>query len=128
MRNTFLAATVVGFSSLTLMQPIWANSEILKIGVLTDMSGQFADMAGSGTVFSVERADSDGGTNIDGKPIQVIVADHQNKADVASALARKWFSEDGVDVIVNAAGSAVALAVVEMAKTYNKTALITGAL
>jgi branched-chain amino acid transport system substrate-binding protein len=128
MRNTFLAATVVGFSSLTLMQPIWANSEILKIGVLTDMSGTFADMAGSGTVFSVERAVSDVGTNINGKPIQVIVADHQNKADVASALARKWFSEDGVDVIVNAAGSAVALAVVEMAKTYNKTALITGAL
>lgn len=128
MKWVVLIAALAGFGGLLSPQPTLADSNVLKVGVLTDMSGLFADMSGSGTVFSAERAVADVGANINGKPIKVVVADHQNKADVASAIARKWFSEEGVDVIVNAAGSAVSLAVVEMAKTYNKAVLITGAL
>jgi len=128
MKWSALMATLAGLGGLLGSQPALADSNVLKVGVLTDMSGLFADMSGSGTVFSAERAVADVGASINGKPVKVVVADHQNKADVASAISRKWFSEEGVDVIVNAAGSAVALAVVEMAKTYNKTVLVTGAL
>ncbi|ABE37820.1 ABC-type branched-chain amino acid transport systems, periplasmic component [Rhodopseudomonas palustris BisB5] len=128
MRRGLVAAAVVSLFGAMAPQFAFGDSGSVKVGVLTDMSGTFADMSGSGTVFSVERAIADSGGNVGGKPIKLVVADHQNKADIASSIARKWFSEDGVDVIVNAAGSAVALAVVEMAKTYNKTALVTGAL
>lgn len=108
--------------------PVDAASDRLRIGVLTDMSGQFSDMSGSGSVFAVQRAVAEAGGQIGGKPIEVVFADHQNRADIASSIARKWFTEDGVDVIVNAAGSAVALATVPIATSANKVALVTGAL
>jgi branched-chain amino acid transport system substrate-binding protein len=60
--------------------------------------------------------------------IEIIQGGHQNKADIASALARKWFADEGVDIIVTAAGIAVALAVADIAKLANKTLLVTGAL
>ncbi|MEJ0071572.1 MAG: ABC transporter substrate-binding protein [Pseudomonadota bacterium] len=70
---------------------------------------------------------ADFGGSIGGKKIAVVHADHQNKPDIASTIARQWFDSDGVDVIVNAAGSSVALAVVEIAKERNKAVLVTGA-
>jgi branched-chain amino acid transport system substrate-binding protein len=104
-----------------------ADEKPFKIGVLADMSGLYADMTGTGSVRSVELAVETFGGNLNGRKIVVVQADHQNKPDIASALARRWFTEEGVDVVVNAAGSAVALAVVEMAKSANKAALVTGA-
>ncbi|MCO5164591.1 MAG: ABC transporter substrate-binding protein [Mesorhizobium sp.] len=105
-----------------------ADSNTLRIGVLTDMSGMYADMAGPGSAYSAEQAKADLGGTVGGKNIEILVADHQNKPDVASGIARQWLAADGVDVIVNAAGSAVALAMVPLVQQYNKTLLVTGAL
>lgn len=99
----------------------------LKIGVVADMSGMYSDMTGLGSVAAVKLAVEDFGGELNGRPIEVVSGDHQNKADIASALVRKWYSADDVDVVVNAAGSAVALAVVSVAQAENKAALITGA-
>jgi len=128
MRKVITAALAVCASGLALSSAAYADSNKLKIGVLTDMSGLFADMTGPGTVYSVEKAKAEVGGKVNGKDIEIVFADHQNKADVASGIARKWFSSEGVDVIVNAAGSAVALSIVPLAKQYNKTLLVTGAL
>lgn len=105
-----------------------AAENALRIGVLADMSGIYSDMTGTGSVRAVELAVQDFGGSIDGRKIEIVQGDHQNKPDIASALVRRWFDSEGVDVVVNAAGSATALAVVEIAKTYNKSALITGAI
>lgn len=105
-----------------------AEPDTLRIGVLADMSGLYSDMTGRGSVQAVQFAVEDFGGSINGKKIEVISADHQNKADIASGIARKWFDTEGVDVIVNMAGSATALAVVEIAKQKNKVGLVTGAL
>lgn len=105
-----------------------ADSSILKIGVLTDMSGPYADFAGPGSVYAVEKAVAEFSGEIKGKKISVVHADTQNKTDIAVAIARKWYTADGVDVIVGLTGSGVSLAVVELAKQYNKVALVTSAL
>ena len=105
-----------------------AAADVVRIGVLADMSGQFSDMTGRGSVQAVRFAVEDFGGAVSGKKIEIVTGDHQNKPDIASALARKWFQTDGVDVIVNIAGSAAALAVVEVAKLANKVGLVTGAL
>jgi branched-chain amino acid transport system substrate-binding protein len=100
------------------------NNEV-KIGVLTDMSGPFADATGKGSVEAAKMAVEDFGGTVRGKPITVIFGDHQNKPDVGSALARQWFEQQGVDVIVDLVGSAVALAVDDIAHQQNKATLIT---
>lgn len=105
-----------------------ADSSTLKIGVMSDMSGPYADFAGPGSVYAVERAVSEVSGKIKGKNISVVHADHQNKTDVAVGIARKWYTEDGVDVIVGITGSGAALAVVELAKQHNKVAIVTSAL
>ena len=74
---------------------------VVKIGVLTDMTGYYSDLAGPGSVLAVKMAVADFGGKMLGKPIEVISADHQNKADIASNTARKWFDEDKVDVAVD---------------------------
>lgn len=106
---------------------VFAQDKPLKIGVIADMSGLYADMTGMGSVKSVEMAVQDFGGKLGERRIEIVTADHQNRADTASAIVRKWFTADGVDVVVNAAGSAVALAVTEVSKSTNKAALITGA-
>lgn len=108
--------------------PSEAAQDVLRIGVLADMSGIYSDMTGPGSVKAVELAVHDFGGSLNGKKIEIIQGDHQNKPDIASTLVRRWFDSEGVDVVVNAAGSATALAVVEIAKSYNKAALITGAI
>ena len=75
------------------------SDDVVKIGVLTDMSGQFSDESGEGAVTGVKMAVEDFGGKVLGKPIEVIVADHQNKPDTASALARKWFDVEKVDMV-----------------------------
>ena len=72
---------------------------MVKIGVLTDMSGQFSHEFGEGAVTAIKMAIEDFGGKVLGKPIEVVVADHQNKPDIASGLARKWFDVENVDMI-----------------------------
>jgi len=77
--------------------------------VLTDMSGQFSHESGEGVVTAVKMAVQDFGGRVLGKPIEVIVSDHQNKPDVAATRAREWFDTRGVDMVTNLINSAVAL-------------------
>jgi branched-chain amino acid transport system substrate-binding protein len=100
------------------------NNEV-KIGVLTDLSGPFATPTGKGSVEAAKMAVEDFGGKVLGKPIVVISGDHQNKPDVAAALAREWFERDGVDVITDLVGSSVALAVDDLAKQLDKATLVT---
>ncbi|WNJ88808.1 ABC transporter substrate-binding protein [Bosea sp. 685] len=123
MKKQFLTA----FSVFAFTAAAHGQQAPLKIGVVADMSGMYSDMTGTGSVEAVKLAVQDFGGKLNGRSIEVVSADHQNKGDIASSLVRKWFDADGVDVVVNAAGSAVALAVVAIAKNANKTALITGA-
>lgn len=98
----------------------------IKIGVMGDESGPFADSGGLGTVHAVRMAVEDVGGRAAGKPIDVIHADHQNKPDIAAAIARRWFDVENVDVIVNLTSTPVALAVQEIARERRRSTIITG--
>lgn len=103
------------------------SDDVVKIGVLTDHSGGFSYLVGKHSVEATQMAIDDFGGKVLGKPIVVVTADHQNKADIAAALSRKWFETEGVDAITDLAGSAVALATQEIARSRNKILLVTGA-
>jgi branched-chain amino acid transport system substrate-binding protein len=103
------------------------SDNAVKIGVLTDHSGGFAYLVGKHSVEATQMAVDDFGGKVLGKPISVVTADHQNKADIASAISRKWFETEGVDTITDVAGSAVALATQEIARSRGKVLLISGA-
>jgi len=103
------------------------SDDAVKIGVLTDHSGGFAYLVGKHSVEATQMAVDDFGGKVLGKPINVVTADHQNKADIASAISRKWFETEGVDTITDVAGSAVALATQEIARSRGKVLLISGA-
>jgi branched-chain amino acid transport system substrate-binding protein len=99
----------------------------LKIGCLTDMSGPYKDLAGPGAVAAVHQALAEFGVAGKGFNVEVLAADHLNKPDVGTTVARQWFDRDGVDMIVEVANSGVALAVAGVAKEKNKVYLNTGA-
>jgi branched-chain amino acid transport system substrate-binding protein len=99
----------------------------VKIGVLTDMSGTYSDIAGQGSVVAAQMAIEDFGKQINGKAVEVVSADHQNKADISSATARQWYDADGVDAIFDLVTSATALAVREVAREKGKIDVVSGA-
>ncbi len=103
------------------------DANTLKIGVLTDLSGPYQDVAGPLAIGAAQLATEDFGVAGKGFKVEVISADHQNKTDVGSGIARQWFDRDGVDVIVEVANSAVALAVAGVARDKNKVYLNSGA-
>jgi branched-chain amino acid transport system substrate-binding protein len=98
----------------------------LKIGVLNDMSSVYADYQGVGSVIGASLAVEDY-SGQHGVPVEIVSADHQNKPDVGSAIARNWFDNDGVDVVMDLPNSAVALAVVGVAEQKDKAAIGSGA-
>jgi branched-chain amino acid transport system substrate-binding protein len=100
---------------------------VVKIGVLTDMSGTYSDLSGKGSLWSANKAVADYLKAHPGLKVEVISADHQNKGDIAANTARQWFDVDGVDVIVDLVTSSTALAVHNIAKEKNKVALVSGA-
>src|SRR3954452_15006134 len=108
-------------------QPKAADTAAVRIGVLTDMSGLFADISGPGAVAAVNMAVADFGGKVLGRPIEVISADHQNKADVGLALAREWIDEKNVVMLADLMNSAVALGVMELVKSKNRIAIVNGA-
>lgn len=103
------------------------SGDSVKIGVLTDMSGVYADYGGPGAVAAAKMAVQDFGGKMFGKPIEVVNADHQNKPDIAKNVTQQWFDRDGVDMTVENLNSAVALTVQGLAKEKNKISIITGA-
>ena len=86
---------------------------VVKIGILNDQSGVFADSTGTGSTDAARMAAEDFGGKVAGMPIEIIAADHQNRPDVGAGIARKWFDLEGVDAIADLGNSAVALAVNE---------------
>ena len=98
----------------------------VRIGVLTDMTGFYSDLAGPGSVLAVKMAVADFGGKVLGKPIEVVSADHQNKPDIASNIARKWFDEGGVDAVVDLVNSGTALAVMPLAAEKKRITLLSG--
>jgi branched-chain amino acid transport system substrate-binding protein len=103
-----------------------AQEKVVKIGVLTDMSGVYADPSGAGSVVAAELAAEDSGLRAKGWKIEIISADHQNKADIASNLAREWIDQGKADVLADVVTSSVALAVGQIVKEKNKVALMSG--
>jgi branched-chain amino acid transport system substrate-binding protein len=105
-----------------------ANAETqVKIGVMNDRSGLYADMSGEGSVVAAKLAIEDFKAADKGLKVEVVSADHQNKADVAINTAREWFDQQGVDIIVDVPNSGVALALSELIKEKNKVFINSGA-
>jgi branched-chain amino acid transport system substrate-binding protein len=102
------------------------SDDAVKIGVLTDMTGYYSDLSGPGSLEAARMAAEDFGGKVLGKPIVVIGADHQLKADVASTVARKWFDEEKVDAIVDLVSSSTALAVMPVAAEKKRITLLSG--
>jgi branched-chain amino acid transport system substrate-binding protein len=103
------------------------SDDVVKIGVLNDMSGLYADLGGQGSVEAARMAIADFGGTVNGKKIELISADHQNKPDVGGAIARQWYDNDKVDAIVDVPTSSVALAVQDVARERKKVFLISTA-
>lgn len=104
-----------------------AEVEPVKIGVLTDMAGPYAAITGKGALVAARLAVEDFRKEAPGKQIELVSADHQNKPDIATGIARKWFDVDGVSMIVELTTSAVALAVQKLAEDKNKVTIVSGA-
>ncbi len=102
------------------------SDDTIKIGVLTDMTGYYSDLAGPGSVLAAQMAIEDAGGKVLGKKVELVSADHQNKADVASNTARKWFDEEKVDVIADLVSSSTAGAVMPVAAEKKRITLLSG--
>ena len=104
-----------------------AEFDRVKIGVLSDLSGIYESGAGNGSVEAAKMAVEEFGGKINGKPIEVIAGDHQNKPDVGASIANRWYDVDKVDVITEVVNSAVAFAVLDITKQKNKLLMLAGA-
>ena len=124
-RVLMIAASVLvaGVAAIGSPAPAGAADDVIRIGVLNDQSGVYADLGGVGSVIAAQMAVEDAGGKVLGRPVEVINADHQSKADVGAAIARKWFDEDNVDVVIGFDNSSVALAVEQVALQKNRIAI-----
>jgi branched-chain amino acid transport system substrate-binding protein len=104
-----------------------ADENTVRVGVLTDMSGQLADYSGPGAVEAARMAVAEFGGTVNGKPIEIIFADHQLKSDVALGILRQWYDTRGVDAVLDLTLSNIALAAQNLTREKNKVALLTGA-
>src|SRR3954464_10171386 len=103
------------------------SGNVVKIGVLNDQSGLYADLGGQGSVLAAKMAIEDFKAKEKGLNVEVIFADHQNKPDIGTQVANKWIDAEGVDVIVDVPNSGVALAVNEVVRTKGKVFINSGA-
>ena len=128
MKRKVSALLVAGVLASLAAAPGLANAQIsddvVKIGVLNDMSGLYADIAGPGSVLAAQMAVEDFGKSL---KVEIVSADHQNKPDVGASIARQWFDTEKVDVIVDVPTSSVALAINEIAREKKKAFLNSGA-
>jgi len=120
----FAAAGLAALLAPVLAGPALAQTQKpLRIGVLNDTAGIYADMAGPGSVIAAQMAAEDFGGEVLGRKIEILTGDHQNKPDVGSALVNRWIDEDGVDVIADIPTSSVLLGVQEIGRRKNKLVL-----
>jgi len=119
--------TVIGFlAGLLGATAVGAQTKTVKIGVLNDQTSVYADTGGPGSTLAAQMAVEDSGLLQKGWKIEVIAADHQNKPDVGSSIARQWYDVDKVDMIIDLPNSGVALAVNQIAKEKNKVVIVSG--
>lgn len=123
-----LAATFVTLATAGLISPASAqiSGDVVKIGFITDLSGVYADIDGPGGANAIRMAIADFGGTLNGKKIEFIVADHQNKADIAASKAREWFDQQGVDMLIGGTNSATSLAMAKVAAEKKKPFLSIG--
>ncbi len=130
-KKRLLTAIVTGLALVMAVSAASAaglSDGVLKVGVMTDMSGAYSDLCGPGSVVAAQMAIDDFGGKVLGKQIELVSVDHQNKPDIAANKAREWFDTEKVDVITDLPTSSAALAVMEVANQKNKITLIsTGA-
>jgi branched-chain amino acid transport system substrate-binding protein len=117
----------LGVALLAASAPARAEDGVLRVGIITDMSGQYSDGNGTGSVTAAQMAAEEIGGTVAGRKIEIVSADHQNKADVATAIVRNWIDNKGVDVVAEGVNSAVALAVQNVTREKKKLFLISGA-
>src|SRR4051794_13903132 len=122
------SALAIGIASALAAGAVQAqmSDNVIKIGVLSDMSSLYTDLAGAGSVAAARMAVQDSGIETRGIKVEIVSADHQNKPDIGSAVARQWYDADKVDVIVDVPNSGVALAVNQITKDKNKVFLAVG--
>src|SRR5258706_6787708 len=119
-----LAAAALAFAAGAHAQ---ISGNVVKIGVMNDQSGTYADIAGPGSTLAAKMAVEDFKAKEKGLNVEVVFADHQNKPDVGSQIASKWYDAEGVDVIVDVPTSSVALAVNQITRDKGKAFLVSGA-
>jgi branched-chain amino acid transport system substrate-binding protein len=127
MKGSFWAGLALGLAGLVGPATAQVSDNVVKIGVLDDMSGPYADIQGPGDAIAVRMAVEDFGRSVLGKPIEVIDGDLQNKADVGAAIARKWYDVDKVDAILGLGHSGVAIAVQGITREKNRIDIVTSA-
>jgi branched-chain amino acid transport system substrate-binding protein len=114
-----LAAAIVGVGAAKAQ----VSDDVVRIGVLNDQSNVYADLGGKGSVIAARMAIEDVGGKVLGKPVEMLVADHQSKADIGASIARQWFDSDKVDMVIGFDNSSVALAVEQVAYQKNRIAI-----
>jgi branched-chain amino acid transport system substrate-binding protein len=103
------------------------SGDVIKIGFITDVSGLYSDIDGQGGAEAIKMAIADFGGNLNGKKIELVTADHQNKADIAASKAREWFDREGVDVLIGGTNSGTNLAMAKVASEKKKPFISIGA-
>jgi len=129
MKLRTLSASMMLASAGLLAQPAFANvsDNVIRIGFITDMASVYSDIDGAGGVEAARMAIADAGGQIDGKKIELVFADHQNKADVAAARAREWFDQQKIDMLIGGTNSGVNLALAGIAAERKKPFFAIGA-
>jgi len=118
------AAAVMGFAAPASAQ---ISGDVIKIGLITDMSGVYADVDGPGGAEAMRMAIADMGGSINGKKIELVTADHLNKADIAASKVREWIDTQGLDMVIGGTNSAVNLAIAKVAQEKKKVFFAVGA-
>ena len=128
MKSKALALAMTGVAALAIAGSASAqmSGDVIRIGFITDMSGLYADIDGPGGAEAIKMAIADMGGAINGKKIEFLTADHQNKADVAASKAREWFDRQGLDLLIGGTNSATSLAMSKVAAEKKKPFIAIG--
>ena len=123
---TAMALAMASLFGLSVTAQAQVSNDTIKIGFITDMSGVYADVDGPAGAEAIKMAIADFGGSVNGKKIEFISADHQNKADIAASKAREWFDQQGLDVLIGGTNSATALAMAKVAAEKKKPFIAIG--
>ncbi|MFC0135999.1 ABC transporter permease [Massilia eurypsychrophila] len=122
-----IAATAACALGLSFSAQAQVSGDTIKIGFITDLSGTYSDIDGNGGAEAIKMAIADMGGMVNGKKVEFVVADHQNKADIAASKAREWFDQQGVDMLIGGTNSGTNLAMAKLAAEKKKVFISIGA-